>query len=49
MHGVTLAAVGLGTLLAIPMNLLVSRRVNSEEDKKGEHSKDRNSGQNVET
>ena len=32
MHGVTLGAVGLGTLLAIPMNLLVARRVNKEED-----------------
>ena len=33
MHGVTLGVVGFGTLLAIPMNLLVARRVNKEEDK----------------
>ena len=33
MHGMTLGAVGLGTVLAIPMNLLVARRVNQEEDK----------------
>ena len=49
MHEVTLAAVGLGTLLAIPMNLLVTRRVNREEDEKDENSTERLSGQNVET
>ena len=36
MHGVTLGVVGLGTLLAIPMNLLVTRRANKEEEKRVE-------------
>ena len=50
MHGVTLGAVGLGTLLAIPMNLLVARRVNEEEDDNpDENSKVKISGQNVES
>ena len=50
MHGVTLGAVGLGILLAIPMNLLVARRVNEEEDDNpDENSKFKISGQNVES
>ena len=50
MHGVTLGAVGFGTLLAIPMNLLVARRVNREEDDNtDENSKVKISGQNVES
>ena len=49
-HGVTLGAVGFGTLLAIPMNLLVARRVNKEgDDNTDGNSKDGTSGQNVES